>query len=44
MKDKYAMMYDGKNWNLTVKDDKKNYIKENLDKYVELLSITCKER
>jgi hypothetical protein len=38
MKDKYAMMYDGKQWTLTTKEDlitkiyedKKSYIEENL--------------
>jgi len=51
MKDKYAMMYDGKNWNLTIKDDlinkiyddKKNYIEENLDDFLDSLSISRKK-
>jgi hypothetical protein len=46
MKDKYAMMFDGKDWNLTMKDelinkiydDKKNYIEENLDDFVDSLT------
>jgi len=45
MKDKYAMIYDGTNWNLTMKetlidriyDDKKNYIEQNLEQFVESL-------
>jgi len=45
MKDKYAMLYDGTNWNLTMKDtlidkiydDKKNYIEQNLEQFVESL-------
>jgi hypothetical protein len=51
MKDKYAMMYDGTNWALTMKenlinkiyDDKKNYIEENLDDFVDSLSISRKK-
>ena len=51
MKDKYAMMYDGENWNLTMKDDlinkiyddKKNYIEENLDDFVDSLSLSRKK-
>ena len=50
MKDKYAMAYDGKEWNLTIKediinkiyDDKKNYIEENLDDFVKSLSSSRK--
>lgn len=46
MKDKYAMMYDGNNWNLTTKeeliekiyDDKKNYIEDNLEEFIDSLS------
>ena len=46
MKDKYAMMYDGIKWMLVTKEvlidkiynDKRNYIEENLDKFVESLS------
>ena len=46
MKDKYAMMYDGTNWTLTIKDelinkiydDKKNYIEENLDDFLSSLT------
>jgi DNA-directed RNA polymerase subunit RPC12/RpoP len=46
MKDKYAMKYDGDAWNLTVKDDlinsiyddKKNYVEQNLDEFVESLT------
>lgn len=51
MKDKYAMMYDGRSWTLTMKedlinkiyDDKKNYIEENLDDFIESLSISRKK-
>jgi len=50
IKDKYAMMYDGTDWTLTMKDDlitriyddKKNYIEENLDEFIESLSISRK--
>jgi hypothetical protein len=50
MKDKYAMTYDGKDWNLTIKedlinkiyDDKKNYIEENLDDFVDSLTTSRK--
>jgi hypothetical protein len=46
MKDKYAMMYDGKSWNLTIKedlinrlyDDKNDYIRENINRYTYLLT------
>jgi hypothetical protein len=42
IKDKYAMIYDGKDWNIRNKDDvinmiyddKKNYIEENLEEFV----------
>jgi len=45
MKDKYAMMYDGKKWMLITKEalidkiynNKRNFIEENLDKFVESL-------
>jgi hypothetical protein len=51
VKDKYAMMFDGKNWNLTMKDDlinkiyddKKNYIEENLDEFIDSLTISRKK-
>ena len=51
MKDKYAIMYDGKDWNLTMKydlinkiyDDKKNYIEENIDEFVDSLSVSRKK-
>jgi hypothetical protein len=51
VKDKYAMMFDGKEWNLTMKDDlinkiyddKKNYIEENLDDFVDSLTISRKK-
>ncbi len=41
MKDKYGMIYDGHNWNLTTKnelvdklyDDNKSYVEENLDEF-----------
>jgi hypothetical protein len=50
MKDKYAMMYDGKQWTLTTKedliskiyDDKKSYIEENLEEFVKSLPISRK--
>ena len=50
MKDKYAMIYDGKMWELTIKeelinriyDDKKNYIEENIEDFIESLSISQK--
>jgi hypothetical protein len=46
IKDKYAMMYDGKEWSLTRKtelidrlyEDKKNYIKNNMEYFLETLS------
>jgi hypothetical protein len=45
MKDKYAMMHDGKQWTLTTKedliskiyDDKRSYIEENLEEFVQSL-------
>ncbi|VBB18937.1 hypothetical protein YASMINEVIRUS_1469 [Yasminevirus sp. GU-2018] len=48
MKDKYAMMYDGAKWTLTMKEslinqiyeDKKNYIEENLEDFVKSLSVS----
>jgi hypothetical protein len=48
MKDKYAMIYDGENWTLTMKDelinriydDKKNYIEDNLEEFVESLTVS----
>jgi hypothetical protein len=51
MKDKYAMMYDGTSWTLTIKedlinriyDDKKNYIEENLDDFIESLTSSRKK-
>jgi hypothetical protein len=51
VKNKYAMMFDGTDWNLTMKDelinkiydDKKNYIEENIDEFVESLSISRKK-
>jgi hypothetical protein len=51
VKDKYAMMYDGKDWNLTMKDelinkiydDKKNYIEENMDDFIDSLTISRKK-
>ena len=51
IKDKYAMMFDGKDWNLTMKDelinkiydDKKNYIEENLDEFIDSLSTSRKK-
>jgi hypothetical protein len=47
-KDKYAMMFDGITWNLTGKEDlinriyedKKNYIEENLEDFIESLSAS----
>jgi DNA-directed RNA polymerase subunit RPC12/RpoP len=46
MKNKYAMMYDGREWTLVMKDDlidklyddKRNYIEENFDEFIESLS------
>lgn len=51
MKDKYAMMFDGKEWNLTMKDDlinkiyddKKTYIEENIDEFIDSLSASRKK-
>ena len=51
IKDKYAMMFDGKDWNLTMKDilinkiydDKKNYIADNLDEFIDSLSMSRKK-
>ncbi|VBB19060.1 hypothetical protein YASMINEVIRUS_1592 [Yasminevirus sp. GU-2018] len=51
MKDKYAMMFDGKQWTLTIKEDlinqiyedKKNYIEENLEEFVDSLPISRKK-
>lgn len=48
MKDKYAMMYDGTNWTLTLKDDlinrlyddKKSYIEERLEDFIESLTLS----
>lgn len=50
MKDKYAMMFDGKNWTLITKEelinqiyeDKKNYIEENLEEFVKSLPVSRK--
>jgi uncharacterized Zn-finger protein len=46
IKDKYAMMYDGKEWSLTRKtelidrlyEDKKNYIEDNMEYFLETLT------
>jgi hypothetical protein len=51
IKDKYAMMYDGTNWTLTMKDDlvnkiyndKKDYIEENLDEFLQSLTLSRKK-
>lgn len=51
MKDKYAMMFDGKSWTLTMKDelinriydDKKNYIEENINDFFASLSDSRKK-
>jgi len=51
VKDKYAMMFDGKDWNLAMKDelinkiydDKKNYIEENLDDFIDSLTVSRKK-
>lgn len=51
MRDKYAMMFDGNKWTLTMKedlinkiyDDKKNYIEENLDDFIDSLSASRKK-
>jgi hypothetical protein len=48
MKNKYAMMYDGTNWTLVMKDylidklymDKRNYIEENLDDFLDSLTTS----
>jgi hypothetical protein len=50
MKDKYAMMYDGKQWTLTTKEDlitkiyedKKSFIEENLEEFIESLTLSRK--
>jgi len=50
IKDKYGMMFDGKNWTLTMKEDlinkiyedKKNYIEENLDEFLDSLTASRK--
>jgi hypothetical protein len=50
IKDKYAMMFDGNNWTLTMKEDlinkiyndKKDYIEENLDDFINSLTISRK--
>ncbi len=50
IKDKYAMYYDGKSWTLTMKEelidkiyeDKKSYIEENLDDFVNSLTDSRK--
>jgi hypothetical protein len=50
MKDKYAMMFDGNDWMLTTKDvlinqiyeDKKNYIEENIDEFLDSLTVSRK--
>jgi hypothetical protein len=51
MKNKYAMMYDGSNWTLVMKDDlidklysdKRNYIEENLDDFIDSLTTSQKK-
>jgi GTP-binding protein EngB required for normal cell division len=48
IRDKYGMLYDGKDWNLRVKeelinmiyDDKKSYIEENLEEFLASLSVS----
>ena len=48
MKNKYAMMYDGSNWTLVMKDDlidklydnKRDYIEENLDDFLDSLTVS----
>lgn len=50
MKNKYAMIYDGEDWKLVTKDelidriydDKKNYIEENFDKFIDSLTVSQK--
>ena len=50
MKNKYAMMYDGNDWNLVMKDDlidkiydnKRDLIEENLDDFLDSLTISQK--
>jgi hypothetical protein len=51
IKDKYAMMYDGNNWTLTMKEDlinkiyndKKTYIEENLEDFADSLTESRKK-
>jgi len=51
MRDKYAMMFDGEKWTLTMKedlinkiyDDKKNYIEENIEDFIDSLSTSRKK-
>ncbi|VBB19030.1 hypothetical protein YASMINEVIRUS_1562 [Yasminevirus sp. GU-2018] len=51
MKDKYAMMFDGKKWTLTTKEelinqiyeDKKSYIEENLEEFVDSLTVSRRQ-
>lgn len=51
MKNKYAMMYDGSDWTLVMKDDlidrlyddKRNYIEENSDDFFQLLTVSQKK-
>jgi len=50
IRDKYAMMYDGKDWTLTRKtelidrlyEDKKNYIENNMEDFIDSLSTSQK--
>lgn len=50
MKNKYAMIYDGTDWTLVMKnelidriyDDKKDYIEENFDKFIDSLTVSQK--
>jgi len=52
MKDKYAMSYDGCDWNIVLKqemidrlyDDKKTFIEENIDDFAEFLTPAQKRR
>ncbi|VBB17734.1 hypothetical protein YASMINEVIRUS_197 [Yasminevirus sp. GU-2018] len=51
MRDKYAMMFDGNKWTLTMKEDlinqiyedKKNYIEENLEIFLDSLTVSRKK-
>jgi hypothetical protein len=50
IKDKYAMVYDGKDWKLVIRTDlveeiyenNKDYIEENMERFFDSLSASCK--